>query len=271
MLTTKRYEYLEFNKVQVHPTIGNHRELDRAKVKHYERDILQNGLLEPLVVWEKAHGEFYLVGGFHRTEAIKGIRREHPGYFERVDVRVVSGDPDEIRALNLKLNADRVDTKISDYFETIIYLNNVNWEPERIANFLGKSTTWVEDILRYVPIMDRQVRKLLEADKISWNKARDVCRTVQRAPAGQEKEALDNALEKLISAAPVIKKGTLRRRPLTLRSAQKRLNGALQKQPEKTYSLEGKDLLALLRVLNGKDFAEEDLVRVKARFPELVS
>jgi hypothetical protein len=28
-------------------------------------------------------------------EAIQGIRRAHPGYFDRIDVRIVTGDPDE--------------------------------------------------------------------------------------------------------------------------------------------------------------------------------
>lgn len=270
MLTTKRYEYLEFDKIQVHPTVGNHRQIDMPKVKHYQRDILENGLLEPLVVWEKSHGEFYLVGGFHRTEAIKGIRREHPGYFDRVDVRVVGGNPDEIRALNLKLNSDRVDTKITDYFETIIYLNNVNWEKERIATFLDKSVSWVDDILRYVPIMDRQVHKLLEGGKISWTKAKDICRAVQQAPAGKEKEVLDRMLEKLISAAPISKKATRPRKPLNFRTAKKRLGDSLKKTPERSYTLSGEDVLSLVRVLEGKQFEDTDLDRVKTRFPELL-
>ena len=41
-------------------------------------------------------------------------------------------------ALNLKLNADRLDIRVTDYFETVIYLNNVNWSAERIAEFLEK-------------------------------------------------------------------------------------------------------------------------------------
>ena len=127
--------------------------MNPSKVSHLEKDILTNGLLEPLVVWERNPGEFYLVGGFHRMEAIKSIRTRNPGYFDRVDVRVVSGDPDEIRALNLKLNADRLDTNITDYFDTVIYLNNANWPRERIAEFLDKSTAWIDDIVRFAPMI----------------------------------------------------------------------------------------------------------------------
>ncbi len=271
MITTKRYEYLEFKKILVHPVIGNHRQLDMPKVKHYERDILENGLLEPLIVWEKSQGEFYLVGGFHRTEAIKGIRKQHPTYFERVDVRVVNGSPDEIRALNLKLNADRVDTKITDYFETIIYLNNVNWDKEKIANFMGKSITWVEDILRYVPIMDIQIRKLLEADKLTWVKAKDICRAVQHAPAGKEKETLDRMLDKYISAVPKPKISTAPKRILNFRTAKSRMNSVVKKNPSKSYTLTSEDILALFRVLEGRSFAESDLERIKSHLPELLN
>ena len=56
MLTTKRYEYLQIEKIAIHPVIGNHRQLSPAKVSHLEKDILTNGLLEPLVVWERTSG-----------------------------------------------------------------------------------------------------------------------------------------------------------------------------------------------------------------------
>jgi len=152
MLATKRYEYLPIEQIEFHHTLTNHRDLDLAKVAHLERDIVTNGLFEPLVVWERNSKEYYLVGGFHRMEAIQGIRRSNPGYFDRVDVRIVTGDPDEIKALNLKLNSDRVDTRITDYFQTVIYLNNANWSKERIAEFFDKSVSWIDDIICYAPL-----------------------------------------------------------------------------------------------------------------------
>ena len=76
---------MQIEKIAIHPVIGNHRQLSPAKVSHLEKDILTNGLLEPLVVWERTSGEYYLVGGFHRMAAISNIRKSHPGYFDRVD------------------------------------------------------------------------------------------------------------------------------------------------------------------------------------------
>ncbi|MFN6192934.1 MAG: ParB N-terminal domain-containing protein, partial [Planctomycetota bacterium] len=91
MVTTKRYDYVPIDQVRVHPLVGNHRALDDRKVAHYHDDILKNGLLEPLVVWERASREYFLVGGFHRLAAIQRIRAARPGWFDRVDVRVVAG------------------------------------------------------------------------------------------------------------------------------------------------------------------------------------
>jgi len=99
MLTTKRYEYMPFDSIEIHPLISNHRPLKPGKVSHLERDILKNGLLEPLIVWERTNGQYYMVGGFHRLAAIKAIREKHAGYFDRMDVRLVSGELDEMRAL----------------------------------------------------------------------------------------------------------------------------------------------------------------------------
>jgi ParB-like chromosome segregation protein Spo0J len=84
MVTTKRYECMSFDKVRIHPHISNHRPLQADKVAHLERDILTNGLLEPLIVWERSNGEYYVVGGFHCLAAIEAIRAKHVGYFDQI-------------------------------------------------------------------------------------------------------------------------------------------------------------------------------------------
>ena len=259
MLTTKRFDYVPFEKVHLHPSVANHRPLNEAKVAHYAEDILRNGLLEPIVVWERNPGEFYLVGGFHRHNAIRRIRAQNPGYFDRVDVRVVHGELDEIQALNLKLNADRLDARITDYFDAVIFMANANWDVQRIARFLDKNAAWIEDILRYAPGMDSRVRRMLEAGEISWAKAKAVCQAVLAAPAGQERAALDAALARL--QAPAAKTPRL----LTYRAAAKRLKD--RKEP---FRVTGADLVALLQVLRGKTAAPEALAQVRAAFPGLL-
>lgn len=264
MLTTKRYEYMSFDKVRIHPLISNHRPLQPEKVAHLERDILENGLLEPLIVWERSDGDYYVVGGFHRLAAIEAIRAKHAGYFDQIDVRVVSGELDEMRAVNLKLNADRLDTKITDYFETVLYLSNANWSKERIAGFLDKSVTWLEEILRFAPGMDPRLRTMLEASKVSWNKAKAICRQILAAPPGKEKEVADKFIEQL--------EKNIRRnkRPLSPRRAIKRLSEAFKQNPKRHYSVDLEELLCLFMVLWGKEYTESHVERARRAFPGLM-
>ncbi len=149
MITTKRYDYVQIDRISEHPDVRNHRPVDPGKVGHYFEDIRKHGLLEPLVVWERNSGEYFLVGGFHRLAAMRRIREANSGHFDRVDVRVLGGDVDDMRALNLKLNADRLDTKITDYFDTIIHLININWPIDRVDEYLDKTDSWQEQIVSF--------------------------------------------------------------------------------------------------------------------------
>jgi ParB-like chromosome segregation protein Spo0J len=267
MLTTKRYDYVPFDQIHMHPCITNHRPLNEQKVAHYSEDILKNGLLEPLIVWERKPGEYFLVGGFHRLTAIKDIRSRHAGYFDRIDVRVVDGELDEMRALNLKLNADRLDAKPSDYFDAVIYLNNANWEKQKVAQFLDKSVSWIEDIVRYVPGMDPRLRKLLDEGKVSWNKARNICRMALDAEPGREKDVVEKALAELAGSPDPSKAA---RRPLTVNKVARRLFKQVEKNPKARYSLNAEDLLSLFLVLQGNGYTESHLDRVRKAFPAFV-
>lgn len=268
MLATKRYDYVPFDSIQIHPSIANHRAVNQEKVIHYKDDILKNGLLEPLVVWERNGGEYFLVGGFHRRGAIQLIRKEKPDYYDRVDVRVVAGDVEEMRALNLKLNADRLDARITEYFDTIIYLNNANWDKPRIAAFLDKSISWLEDIIRFVPSMDPRVRQLLHEGNISWAKAKVICRRVLEATPGTEKETADAAIKELESGEGK----PANRRVLSPKSATRRLAKHIKKNPSTTYTVSAEDLFSLLSLLAGQSNGDTDLhlERVRAKFPGLV-
>ena len=260
MLATKRYEYLPIEQIEFHHTLTNHRDLDLAKVAHLERDIVTNGLFEPLVVWERNSKEFYLVGGFHRMEAIQGIRRSNPGYFDRVDVRIVTGDPDEIKALNLKLNSDRVDTRITDYFQTVIYLNNANWSKERIAEFFDKSVSWIDDIIRYAPLATDAMRDKLANGELSWARAKEILRKALKAPPGNEKEIIESELSR--PALPALK-------PLPFQATIKRLSTVMNADPKRTFKVSTEDLYALVLTLRGKNVDQENIDRVRKAFPIL--
>lgn len=265
MITTKRYDYVSIEQISEHPDVRNHRPVDPAKVDHYFEDIQQHGLLEPLVVWERNGGEYFLVGGFHRIAAMRRIREANPGHFDQVDVRVVAGDPDDMRALNLKLNADRLDIKITDYFHTIVHLNNVNWPVDKVAAFLDKSVSWVEEIIRYAPGMPAEVFELLEAGKLSWSKAKSICRSIRQAEPGKEKAELKRQSEALKKSP----KADRPKRPVTMRQAKDRLSNLATQKPAATYTLSSEDLLSLILVLEGKEFSTNHKDRVAKKLPAL--
>lgn len=262
MLTTRRYEYCRTDQIRFHPTVGNHRALSESKIAHLTKDIVSNGLLEPLVVWERNNGEYFLVGGFHRYEAIKRIRQNNPGYFDQVDIRVVAGDPDEIRALNLKLNADRLDIKITDYFETVLHLSNVNWSHDRIAEFLDKRVDWIGEIVQFAPMVTAPMKEKLSSGELSWNRVKEIIRLSLAAPAGDEKKTVDDELAR--NKARVEK-------PLSFRNAISHFTQVVAEAPKKSYSIRADDLLSLILVLQGRKYDEERLGRVRELFPELLS
>ena len=264
MITTKRYDYIPFDRINVHPSLKNHRALNGAKVEHYAGDIMKNGLLEPLIVWERTHYEFYLVGGFHRQAAITTIREANPGYFDRVDVRVVAGSLDEMRALNLKLNADRLDARLTEYFDSVIFLNNANWTVEEIAGFLDKGERLIEDILRFAPGMDRRLREMLDKGKISWSKCQQICRKALAAEPGQERAVVDEELAKMVQEQKPM------RRPITMQKAVKKLEEYAAKKPRAKYHVTSEDLLALLMLVKGKQFDDAHVERVRTVFPGLM-
>jgi ParB-like chromosome segregation protein Spo0J len=266
MLTTKRYDYVPFDSIGEHPALANHRPINDRKVAHYAEDIQKNGLLEPLIVWERNHGEFFLVGGFHRMAALRVIRGKRPGYFDRVDVRVVTGELDEIQALVLKLNADRLDAKITDFFDTVILLNNANWSRERIADFLDRSVASIEEIVRYAPGMDARLRKLLEEGKVTWARAKSICRAILAAEPGKEKAVTEKALAALRREA----KAGAPPRPLSYRTATRKLGEQIRKAPRASYTVAAEDLLSLLVLLRGKSFDETHIERVRRAFPGLL-
>jgi hypothetical protein len=126
---------------------------------------------------------------------------------------------------------------------------------------------WVEDILRYVPGMDPRVRALLHAGAMSWGKAKQICRRVLAAPAGEERATVDAALAELERGGDAEP-----RYVLTPKKAERKLSKQLAADPQATYTVTAADLHALLSLLAGAagPAREQHLARVRATFPALV-
>ena len=172
----------------------------------------------------------------------------------------------EMRALNLKLNADRLDAQITDYFDTVIFLNNANWNKDRIASFLDKSVGWIEEIIRFVPGMDPRLRGLLGKGQVTWSKAKLICRQVLDAEPGQEKATADRLLAELSGGAPA----PAARKPLSVKKAVRRLTKHMEANPKASYTIDAEDLFALLMLLDGGGSEEKYMERVRRKFPALL-
>ena len=120
--------------------------------------------------------------------------------------------------------------------------------------------------VRFMPSMDPRLRALLDEDKVSWSKARSICRQAMAAEPGRERAVIDLALKEL-QDGPVV----LPRRVLSPKSATKRLTKHIEQHPQATYTVTAQDLLALVSLLTGpRDAQQEHLERVRQRFPALV-
>lgn len=111
---------------------------------------------------------------------------------------------------------------------------------------------------------------MLDEGKISWNRAKAIAKAVQDAPAGKEREVLEQLLG-VANGDGNGQNGTAKRRPLTFRSAKQRLTQHAEKHPEMTFQVNTHDLLSLLLVLEGKQYEETHLQRVRSLFPQLVA
>ena len=264
MIKTKRYDYIPIERLRIHPEMRNHRTVDPRKVAHYFDDILKHGLLEPLVVCEE-EGEFFLLGGFHRLTAIRRIRARNPGYYDRIDVRVVEGDVAELRALNLKLNSDRVRLRESDFFETVMFLHQSEWTPSKIADFLDRSEDWITELIQYVPNMPEPIRNRLESNQLTWAKAKSICSTLESLP----REERESELTRQLYGRRERDKRERPKRPFTVRQIKARIETIIKEQPGKSFSFSSETLLALVRVIDGKSFSPADVKHLEESLPEV--
>ena len=121
--------------------------------------------------------------------------------------------------------------------------------------------------------MPSRVRQLLEEGALSWNRAKAVCRAIQEAPAGEERKTLERELGALERGPGGTPGGASQRRvprPLTLQLAKKRLQLCLDRDPKATFTLSAEDLMSLLLVIEGKQYEDRHVSRVKRHLPVLM-
>jgi polyhydroxyalkanoate synthesis regulator phasin len=140
-------------------------------------------------------------------------------------------------------------------------LNNANWPKQRIAEFLDRSIAWIEEIIRFAPMVNAKLSEQLKSGELSWNKAKEIIQQMLHAPAGQEKETLEKGLARAAEQKV---------RPLTFKSAIGKISNIIKEKPSQTYTIAADDLLALVVTLQGKNYNEEHVERLKRAFPGLL-
>ena len=116
------------------------------------------------------------------------------------------------------------------------------------------------------PVLER-VRALLHDGKLSWSKAKQICRRIADAAPGDERAVADEALRELESGAKPEP-----RYVLSPKRAHQRLARQLAADPKAKYTVSAQDLFSLLTLLAGKADGDADrhLERVREIFPALV-
>lgn len=130
----------------------------------------------------------------------------------------------------------------------------------RIAEFFDKSVSWIEDIIRYAPLTTELMREKLANGELSWTRAKGILRKALKAPAGNEKEIIENELSRPAQAVA---------KPLPLQKTIKHLSKSLTSDSKRTFKVSTHDIHSLLITLRGKDVGQADIDRVRNAFPIL--
>lgn len=148
------------------------REVDTESVKFLElvESIKQVGVQQTISVREVVEdGEtFYqLIDGLHRLTAAK-----HAG-LDEIDVKIVDADDQQVLMLQIIGNVQRVETKPAEYSQQLItiLLNNPAMSQSELAGKLGKSPSWLADILKLEKITSEKVRELIDNGSICLSNA----------------------------------------------------------------------------------------------------
>jgi hypothetical protein len=104
------------------------------------------------------------------------------------------------------------------------------------------------------------MREKLAAGELSWARAKEILRKALKAPAGNEKEIIENELSRPVRS--VVK-------PLPFQKTIKHLSKTVSSDPKRTFKISNQDLYALLVTLRGKNVEQEDIDRVRNAFPVL--
>jgi ParB/RepB/Spo0J family partition protein len=139
---------VDFDKIVIDPeVVVNPRGEDLSDVKDLAKNILNEGLLTPLMV-AKTPGGFTLVSGFRRLAALKMIEESEPKVFaekfSKTAVTVISDfTVTDLQVINMIENLQRDDLKPYQVSQGVAKLGELGLKQAEIAARIGKTQPYV--------------------------------------------------------------------------------------------------------------------------------
>ncbi len=132
-------------------------------LKSLAHSILQNGLINPIVVFEES-GEFILVAGERRTLASIIAKKD------RIPARILSSKPSEqeLPLLQWVENIEREDLNLRDKIRNLERIFDVNARnAKNIEALLGCGTTMAHNYSKLLQPMNNTLKKLIDTGQIN--------------------------------------------------------------------------------------------------------
>ena len=166
---------------------------DKEKLSELSQSIIKNGILQPLIVQEVASGEYRLIAGERRLRASKeaGLKSV-PCLIKDVSSRdaAVIGLVENVQRKQLNTTEEAAGYKklIEEY----------NLETKDIANLVGKSRSYVSNLLRLSKLSSK-VYKALQEEEVTMGQVKPIINLEEK----QQDELLDEILNLKLSSRQV--------------------------------------------------------------------
>ena len=180
-----KVEYVKVDKILDHPEVPNIRaEVTKADVKELMASILQSGIQNPLTCFV-IDGKHYLVSGWRRRKAVQEILKDDPKHELSKGVPVLTKKYNAKTVLrdalydNMVENIQRKDVNPLDQANRIKKLIDEDIGKQEICAKIGKSITWLNDVLRVLEA-DEEVRKKIKSGEITMSDAKNIAKLPQK-------------------------------------------------------------------------------------------
>lgn len=160
------------------------RRIDEKSLRELAESIKAKGVIEPIIVRMGKNGLYEIVCGERRWRACKLIG------VEKIPVVVKNLSDEEAFEISLIENIQREDLSPLEFALAFDKLVKMGYSHEDIAKKVGKSRSWVSNLMRTLKLPDK-VKKLIDEGKISLGHAKVLCSI-------RDKNLLDDLVEKIV-------------------------------------------------------------------------